>query len=167
MRPRLGPVVETENRIDDPVQFVGQRNRSGPAAVRPAVEFELLEVDAERLIELGDRSRKNDGAARRVLLHDREVVALGESRDRGHVGRSSPEFLRQVGVLHMARRSLAGGKARDLRLERIRILPAHQHRYLEAFRRIRLADGPCSRKRLSVTADQYVCTHIVLHLCWM
>ena len=88
MRPCLGPVVEAEDGFDDAVQFVGQMDRSGPAAVRPAVMLELLQVDAECLVELGDRAGENDGrGAPGPPATTARPCVFGEFLDRGHVGR--------------------------------------------------------------------------------
>src|SRR6266436_6880132 len=70
MRVCLRPIVETEHRSDHPVQFVWQMYRSGPAAIGPAVMFELLQVYLEGGIELGDRPGEHDSPPARVLRDD-------------------------------------------------------------------------------------------------
>jgi hypothetical protein len=102
---------------------------------------------------------KHDRASRRVLLHDREIVLLGEIHHRGHVARRRAEFVGELHVRHATARSRARGKARDLFLERTGILAAYQHGHLEALCRIGFSDGPRPCERLPVTASQNIFRH--------
>src|SRR5262249_2029705 len=128
-------------------------------AVSTAGILELLKLDTERLVELRDGAGKNNRAARRVLLHDRKIVLLGEIHHRGHIARRRAEFVGELRMCHPTARSRARGKACDLLLERRGILAAYQHSHLETLCGIGLSDGPRPRKRLPVTASQNIFSH--------
>jgi hypothetical protein len=158
MRADLGPVVEPEHRLDDPVEFARHRDQAGPAAIAAAVELELVEVDAEGAIEARDRSRQHHGAPRRIRLHDGETVSLGKFLDRCQIEQRSPELPSKVGTTDVGLRQIAGGELRHLCFEGVGVLAAHQHRDLEALRRI-LPGGACSRNWLPDTAGQNMGAH--------
>ena len=57
---------------------------------------ELLQIDGESLVELGDGSGQDDGAARGILLHHIEAMIAGKGPDGGDVVGISAELPREV-----------------------------------------------------------------------
>jgi len=57
MRPRLGPIVETEYRFDDGFELFGYLNDTLSAAISSARVFVALQLDAEGLTKLGHSPR--------------------------------------------------------------------------------------------------------------
>ena len=75
---RLLAIIESENAFDLAIQFVGQMNRPGAAAVGAALMLEPLKVNSEGAVELGDGAGENYGTPCRAFLHDREAVRTGK-----------------------------------------------------------------------------------------
>ena len=92
MRARLRPVVEAEHGGNYPVQFVGQMDRPGPAAIGPAGMFELLQVHAKSVIELGDGAGEHNMPPARVLVDDGKTVLVCELLDGLDVGQVRAEL---------------------------------------------------------------------------
>ena len=63
------------------MQFFRQLNRAGASPISPTRVLKLLEFDAKRIIELGDRAGQDDSAPPRMLVYDREVVIISEVPD--------------------------------------------------------------------------------------
>jgi hypothetical protein len=75
---RLLTVVKPENPFDFAVQFVGQMNRSGTAAIRAAFMFESFKINPESAVELGDSTGENHGPPSGTFLHYSEAVRSGK-----------------------------------------------------------------------------------------
>ena len=93
MRACLRPIVEAEHGSNHPVQFVGQMDRSGPAAISPAGMLILLQLHAKGVIELGHGAGEHDVSPSRVLVDNGKTVLVGELFDDLDIGRVGPELL--------------------------------------------------------------------------
>ena len=93
MRACLRPIVEAEHSSNHSMQRVRQMDRSSPAAVGPAGMLELLQVDAESVIELGDGAGEHDRTPARMLFDDGKPVLARKLLDGLDVGRVCAELL--------------------------------------------------------------------------
>ena len=96
MRSRLWAIIEPENAFNFAVQFVGQMNRPGAAAVGAALMFEPLEVNSEGAVELCDGAGENYGSPCGVFLDDREAVRTGEFFYLLDIARVGSELFRKI-----------------------------------------------------------------------
>ena len=85
--PGLGPVVESENALDDAGKVFWNVNGAGAAAECAFGMLVIGEEYAEGRAQSGDGSRKYDRAARLADLHDGQVMLLGERFDLDNVAR--------------------------------------------------------------------------------
>ena len=108
----LGTVVEAEHGGHRALQLVGQMDLSRPAAIGAARMLESFQIDLERVVELGDRTGKDNRPARRVFLDDHETMRVGELPDRRHVRGIGAELLRVLLAAEVTVRPLAPGQLR-------------------------------------------------------
>jgi hypothetical protein len=101
MRSRLLAIVKTEDPFDLVVQFVGDLDCAAPAAVGAALVFDSLEVNSERLVELGDGPSENYGPPGGTFLHHGKAVRAGKFLHLLDVGRIGAELLREILPLHV------------------------------------------------------------------
>ena len=103
MRSRLLAIIQPENAFNFAVQFVGQMNRPGTAAIGAALMFEPLKINPEGAVELGDGAGENYAAPCGTFLHDREAVRTGEFLYLLDIGRVGSELLREILALDVLR----------------------------------------------------------------
>ena len=140
MRLCLRPIIQAEYRFYHSIQLIGQMDRSCPSAIRSAVVLELLQVDAERRVELRHCPGENHSAARRILLDHRKTVAAGKFLDRGQVGGLGAELLREILTLDVPGRLVAGCQLADSRSQNVSRPTPHEHGDFEPLARVRLTD---------------------------
>ncbi len=86
MRLRLRTVIESEDRLDDPIQLRRQVDGPRAAAVCAAGSTRPMQLNAERGAELCDGARHDHRAARGVLLHHEQMLRLCKGTDLREVG---------------------------------------------------------------------------------
>jgi hypothetical protein len=167
MRARLRPVVEPEHGGNHPVQFVGQMDRSDPAAIGPAGMFELLELHAKGVIELSHGAGEHNVSPPRVLVDDGETVLVGELFDSLDVRRVGPELLVVFVVGQVVLGFVSGGYFADPFLQLFMLAMPQDQSDLQPFARIGLSDRSCSRQWFPLATDERIFWHSSTLLnCW-
>ncbi len=82
----LGTVVETEDAFDYSVEFFGEVDGTGAAAILAGWMLILLELDTEGGVHCGDSACENYRAAGGACFFHREVVGAGEGLDESDAG---------------------------------------------------------------------------------
>jgi hypothetical protein len=107
--------------------------------------LELLQVNAKRLVDLGNGAGEHHSPARRVFLDHREAVTARELLNRGDVLRGGTEVLREVFPPDMTTRPVSTFELLDALLEGLACPTPYEHGHFEPLGRIGFSDGPRSR----------------------
>ncbi len=159
MRPRLGPIVETEHGFDDGFELFGYLNHTLPAAIGSTRVLVALQLDAEGLTELCHGPREHDGAPRRMLLHDAEPIHLRECFHRGQIRTTRPVRRSETRARQWAARSIRTCQARDMLCEHLACLWPHDHTHLEPLVLIGKSQCLRVRQRASFASLESTCGH--------
>ena len=81
MRLGLGPIVETENTLDDILELFGHMHRTDAAAVRSARMLVCLERHAERFTEIRDGAGEHYRPSSHITRDHREAMHLRKTLD--------------------------------------------------------------------------------------
>jgi hypothetical protein len=118
--------------------------------------FELLQLHAERFIELGDRSRKNQGSPSFMFLDNREAVIVRELLYRCDIAGVGSVVLRKISAPEMAVRFMTRYEFPDARFQRIVVATTQKYGDFQALRRIRLSYGLRSRQWCPLAAFKWI-----------
>jgi len=121
--------------------------------------LEGLQIDPERVVELGNRTGEDDGPARCVLLYDDKTVRVGELPDGGNVRGFGAELSRKLLAGQMTIRPFAGRQLRHSVFQRVACAVAQHHADFEAFRGICFGDGSRSPHWLPLATDKCTARH--------
>jgi hypothetical protein len=121
--------------------------------------LEGLQIDPERVVELGNRTGEDDGPPRGVLLYDDKTMSVGELSDGGNVRRISAKLSRKLLAAKMTIRPFAGRQLRHSVFQRVACAVAQYYADFQAFRGICLADGSRSPHWLPFATDKCTIRH--------
>ena len=155
----LRTVVESEHRLDDPIQLGGQVHRSRTAAVRAAGMSCLLELNGEGGAELCHAARQHHRATRGVLLHHEQMLRLRKGADPREVGRIGAVFARESLSAQIVGRAPGGGERLDAFAHELCGAATHDDAHLQALRGVRGGNYPGARYCGAFTALQWNVCH--------
>jgi hypothetical protein len=158
-RLRLRAIVETEYRRDHTVQFARQMDCSGSPAIGAAGMLEGLQIDAECVIELADRTGEHDGAARRVFFDDSKTMGVGELPDYVDICGLGAELLGKLFAAQMPIQPLAGGQLRHSTFQSVAVAMAQNHADFQPLGRVCFTNGSRPAHGLPVATDKCTVRH--------
>lgn len=159
---RLRARVEAEHGGDRVVQLVGQRDRAGARAERAdRMMLVLLELDAERILELGDGAGQLHHALHRIDALHRQLVPLGERLGVLDIVRPGAETLGEILARYRLGGRIAAGELVDQRVERLFSLASQHHRHVDPLGGIACADALRFRDDLRFAAGVKMPCHVV------
>jgi hypothetical protein len=159
MRARLRPVIEPEHGGNDAMEFVGQMNRSDPAAIGSAGMLELLELHTKGIIELSHGAGEHDVPPAWVLVDNGKTVLVCELLDGLDIGRVRPELLVVLLMAHVTLGLVAGGDFPDPFLQRIMLAMAQDQGDFQPLRRIGFSDRTCTGQWSPLTTSKRIVWH--------
>jgi hypothetical protein len=129
--------------------------------------FELLQLYAKGVIELGHGARDHDVSSARVLVYDGETVLVGELFDSLDVRRVGPELLIILFVGQVALGFIAGGYFADPFLQLFMLAMPQDQSDFQPFCRISLSDRSRARQWFPLATDERMSWHSsTLLYCW-
>jgi hypothetical protein len=115
---------------------------------------ELLQVDPESVVELGNGAGEHNRPPARVLLDDREAVLVRELPDRLEIGRIRPELLVVLLMGQVTLGFVTAGYFPHSLLQFVLLTMAEDHCDLQPFRGVCLRHCPGARQWRSLAADE-------------